>query len=333
MKQSTLLRASEQPQESLRMVAYEGQPDHMKMYREGYEKYMNTMPALSDDDPLLEEKVEFTKALMHHLGKEVSNTPTWIYTDMPDTGGFDRTILAMEEPITRYSGQLPFVTEGSEIVVARWGEGFTSPVHGHPPGYLFEEILYGKIRENVYRVVDETRRIARPLVTRILEKGVMESYYTKRTEGFRWASFIHNFVALTKAATLHYFAEHSRDGRGNTLEVEYFEQFIDLTNAVKPVTSIETHYSHKGDVVMVRSMNVPEYGDHFIVVTGPPVMKPHGLRPQEVSIQAPLSKSIIDKHDDGRGLVLLKLDDEATRLFHEFHGITMRDGEVIFPNK
>jgi hypothetical protein len=102
---------------------------------------------------------------------------------------------------------------------------------------------------------------------------------------------------------------------------------------VTRITSKDGLYLKKGEVVMVRSSNVPDYGDHFIVITGHPIMKDHGLRPQDVAIQASTNGiSLLDLFDMEMGLTLLKLKKDARQAFHDFHGITMNSqGEVTFP--
>ena len=46
------------------------------------------------------------------------------------------------------------------------------------------------------------------------------------------------------------------------------------------ISTLDAMYLQKDDIVLVRSSNVPKYGDHIILVTGPVVKKEHGMRPQ-----------------------------------------------------
>lgn len=63
-----------------------------------------------------------------------------------------------------------------------------------------------------------------------------------------------------------------------------------------------------GSVVLVRSEAVPFLGDHFFVVTGPLVKKPHGLRPQGISVAAKATDSaVLDKHTPVNGATILRL--------------------------
>lgn len=63
-----------------------------------------------------------------------------------------------------------------------------------------------------------------------------------------------------------------------------------------------------GSVVLVRSEAVPFLGDHFFVVTGPLVKKPHGLRPQGISIAAtPNDSVVLDQYKPSNGAIILRL--------------------------
>lgn len=65
-----------------------------------------------------------------------------------------------------------------------------------------------------------------------------------------------------------------------------------------------------GTVVLVRSTAVPYLGDHYFMVTGPLVQKPHGLRPQGVSVRADHEASReLDKHSPQNGVIALRLND------------------------
>lgn len=90
-------------------------------------------------------------------------------------------------------------------------------------------------------------------------------------------------------------------------------------------------YLQPGDVVLVRSMNVPQLGEHIIVVTGPPVMKEHGMRPQVASFTTS-ADTLLKKYQDKVGYTLLKFKYAAKKAFYDFYGITMDCGQVIIPN-
>lgn len=326
---NTFLKASANPQLDIQKISYEGQPDNRKQYKEGYEGYLNQMPELSDDDEFLDEKVRTSQNVMIKLGNEL-RCQSWIEETMPDKGEFNRTILALESPVITKRGKLK---EGKELVLAQWGDGFASPVHGHATGLLHEDIIMGKMLVNTYRMKSAKSNVVRPVRSDIVESGVFASAYTKNNpkNAFKRQTLIHNFKSIGQSASLHYLPEHTRDGRDNGFVVERFDDvFHPTTKDVIRIASHQAMYARKGDVILVRSTNVPEYGDHYIVITGHPIVKPHGLRPQEVAIAAP-TNTLLDRYEPIMGLTLLKLDERATKAFHAFHNIKMVGGEVIFP--
>lgn len=325
MKQQ-FLTASNNPVDDIELIAYPGQPIERKMYHEGYEHFFENLPVLNDADPLLTEKIGVSKTIMQFLSKALQQD-AWTTSLQPLPSGFNRTILGMEAPIV---GQDGHVKEGAEIVLARWGDGHTSPVHGHAAGYLHEELIFGKMRVNTYRITDPKNRIVRPVRTDIYDKpGTIASMYTANN-GDQRSALVHNFTSIGYSGTLHYLPEHTRDGRDNGYRVEYFEKYYALqeTDFTQLKAQEGLEQLRIGDVALVRSQNVPEYGDHFIVITGKPILKEHGLRPQDFAIHAPYASYVLDKYDPIMGLRLLKLNDKAKAAFHEFHGITVENNTV-----
>lgn len=333
------MQASTEPLKHIIQASYEGQDPSRRMYKPGYEDFMNQMPVLNSNDPELEAKVKITAIFMQSLAKKLKEAPWVTGENIPADNGFNRTIVAMESPIEI---DLNFIAEGlddtiplkegTELVVAKWGNGHTSPVHGHAAGYLHEEILYGKMRVNSYRITDPQQRVVRLVKTEIVTEGTFASQYNQPSEIER-SALVHNFTSIGNSATLHYLPEHTRDGRDNRFEVQTWESQYFLTPGdVTRITSQEGMYLQKGEVLLVRSSNVPEYGDHYIVVTGHPVPKEHGLRVQDVSLTAMGQHWLLDQYE-GQELVLLKLSPKAKRSFHEFHGIEINDNnDVTFPN-
>lgn len=88
-----------------------------------------------------------------------------------------------------------------------------------------------------------------------------------------------------------------------------------------------------GTVLLIRSNNVKELGDHFIVIIGSPVLKPHGLRPQTLTITAPNTKCLLDKFAPVNGVTILKLNDHIEQMFHSFYGIKVINGQVEYPKE
>lgn len=325
------LKASTNPLDDINTIAYAGQSIERRMYKSGYEQYFEMLPALEDNDPLLDLKTVHSEAVMDSLAVEL-RLDKWTPTLQPLPGHFNRTILAMEQPAVTEAGY----KEGAEIVVSRWGDGFTSPVHGHADGYLYEQLLMGKMRVNTFRIIDPVNRIARPVATSLYNGFEnIAATYTPR-QSFQRSALIHNFTSIGYSVALHYLPEHTRDGRDNAFEVQYYEQYGQTTLTPASLTQLNAQQGLEqlriGDVALVRSQNVPDYGDHFIVITGKPILKEHGLRPQDVAIHAPLAGTILDQYEPIMGLTLLKLDDVARDNFHRFHGIFAGAGIVTFPN-
>ena len=335
MEQTKTLQASKTPQKAIELLRPPKQEYRMRQYQTGYERYMNEMPRLNDDDEFLQPKVKMTTEIMGMLAEDIRRSE-WVHEGFPEI--FDRKIIGIENPLTECNGIAPVVVkENSQILVARWGKGFTSPIHGHANGMLHEDILFGKVLVNSYRIVKtEIGTFVRTVETKVVEKGVFASQYNKKKESqtFRREALVHNFVALEPSATLHYLPEHTRDGRDNGFTAQYFEDHYDFMDGIEKITPLQGMYSAIGEVILVRSNNVSEYGDHYIVITGKPEMKPHGLRPRDIAIQAPHAAPILDAYDkDGKQPVtLLRLSKEAKEEFYKFHGIEIIDNKIIFPN-
>lgn len=318
------IQASRNAVADIEKITRPGQSPELRSYRAGYEQYLNKMPILDPSDELLDVKVEFTRQIMKALANDLLRE-TWVREKTPQIG-FKRTILAVEPPNVAYNGK-----EGTEILVAHWGIGHTSPVHGHADGYMHEEVLFGKLRVNTYQVIDPIARIVVPLKTEIVGPGTFASIYSMPQQYSRM-NLVHNFTAIEPTATLHYLPEHTRDGYDNKFGVLHFDDFFDLApEDVERLTSRQGMYMQPGDVALVRSDNVPEYGDHYIVVTGPPVKKEHGMRIQDVAIHVPFSKLLNSRiYVPNMGLTLLRLKPRAREIFLDFHNINVVGGEVHF---
>ncbi len=359
-------RASIHPLDTIeRLPRKASQSPRLRMYQSGYEHFFETIPVLAEHDPLLPLKTSIATQVMVALGHALrTDAGSWLH-DLPGAGEFQRYILGIEEPqldlgqaeemagLAQYAnagrpdglklhqalaralvsedwkasdiGQIP-LKEGGEVVVAHWGAGFQSPVHGHAPGFLHEEVLLGKVLVNSFRRVHGST--ARPTRSDLHGPGQIISSFVPPTGDHKRLSTIHNFVAHTAAATLHYLPEHTRDGRDNMFFVERFglgELEVDQ------ITSDAGIRMQPGDVALVRSANVPDYGDHYIVITGPVIMKDHGLRPQDVAIAAPEQKALLDQFTPQRGLTLLKLSPVTAKRFLDFHGIVKVGAAIAFP--
>lgn len=92
------------------------------------------------------------------------------------------------------------------------------------------------------------------------------------------------------------------------------------TNDVVKIDTKQAMYLQKGDVALVRSTNVAEYRDHFMLVTGPIVKKEHGMRPKVDVYRAEDGDSmLLDIIATGHEMaVILKLKDPAKMKFMEY---------------
>ena len=336
-------QASVTPEQDILKVAYEGQLETSRQYESGYEDLFNQLPVMDNDN--VDLTLPLTKAVMNQLSDRLKHDVTRTHTkqkvsETPPEGEFHRTIIAMESPIEiAEAGTEPntkvFYKEGAELVIAKWGTDFSSPVHGHSTGYMHEEVLKGKIRVNTYRIIDLKNKIVVPYKTEVIGPGVFVSGYVPHNDEdmYKRQTLIHNFIAVEPSISLHYLPEHTRDGRDNTFTVHHYTRYLCLDNTeVERISSKDGMYLKPGEVLLVRSTNVPEYGDHFVVVTGPPIMKEHGLRIQDVSIEASANDSkFLDTLEMETGLILLKLIPATRDAFLEHHGITVENNQVSFP--
>jgi hypothetical protein len=87
---------------------------------------------------------------------------------------------------------------------------------------------------------------------------------------------------------------------------------------VKQITALQAMYCKPGEVLLVRSENVRDLGDHFIKITGAPVVKEHGLRPQTETILATNKEcsELLDEFVAWNGSTLLKLCPESVEIFY-----------------
>lgn len=324
------------PLKDIEAISYKGQDPKRKMYRPGYEYLFTEMPILESNDPLLAMKTNLSREVMETLGMKIRQDE-WLEQNIPAKAEFLRTIVGMEQPISvsNLEGNFDHWQEGAEFVVAQWGDGFASPVHGHATGYMHEEVLFGKILVNTYRMTHLTSNVVRLVKTELIGPGTFVSQFAPHNihNHFKRQALIHNFRSIGYSATLHYLPEHTRDGRDNQFVVQHFDEVFDYTKEdVKQLTAHEGLSLQIGDIAIVRSTNVAEYGVHYIVVTGAPVMKEHGLRPEEIVIEAPLASKILDQFEPIQGLTLLKLEGYVKEYFLHFHKITIENNQVKLPN-
>lgn len=223
----TTLVASKEAEQDLLLISPSHIDPNRTTYREGYESFFESMPVMNQHDRFLEQKAGLSKAIMQSLAERIVQDG-WLAEKAQSHGNFSRTIVGMEAPAVRdietpsVEGKL--IKEGAEFVVAHWGQGFMSPIHGHATGYMHEEVLNGRFKVNTYRMLGAKSNKVRLVDTQIVSKGTFVSEYaTPGNYAFKRPALIHNFVALEPTNSLHYLPEHVRDGRDNGFEAEYFE--------------------------------------------------------------------------------------------------------------
>lgn len=96
-------------------------------------------------------------------------------------------------------------------------------------------------------------------------------------------------------------------------------------------TATEAQAMPIGEVALVRSASLPNFGPHYIVVTGHPVVKEHGMRPQTLTIPtSPENSQVLNQFPKERPLVLLQLDKTAKEEFYNFYGLELnKDGVAL----
>ncbi len=212
------MEPSKRPEELLELMSTPEQPARSRLYRPGFDHMMRMLPKIDARDPDPAEQVELTRRVMDSIAHEV--TARIDQLDLPEIpdGEFGRVILAIEEPQVLEGGEL---LPGTEVVLALWGKGFQSPVHGHAPGYIHEALISGAFDVHLYkqqgnpedRLVVPDRTIVQSTPETFYSQFVQEVGQTTRS------ALIHNFTAREPSRSLHYLPEHVRDGRNNRFTV------------------------------------------------------------------------------------------------------------------
>jgi len=299
------LQSSRDPLGAINAASYLGQLSNLRKYKEGYEGYFDDLPVLDYEDRLVNEKFEYSANVLHQLALRLSGEQ-WITEDNVPHGQFERTILAISEKIMDRG----VLKNGPEVIVAEWGKGYRSPVHGHSTGLLYEELIKGKFLVNTYRIIDLKHRIVRLAESKIYEgnKQVL-SLFTPHKEQDDQSIYVHSFIALEASKSLHYIPGHSPDGMGNSFDVEEFRG-VNSGNT----KHIKRSQIEKGDVILARCLAGRDYMDHFIYITGD----------NEENICLTAGKwdtSLLDIYGDENEDVFLALNDRVKKAFIEFHGL------------
>lgn len=105
-------------------------------------------------------------------------------------------------------------------------------------------------------------------------------------------------------------------------EPEQDRMFHLAASDVTRVSAEEPLQSRMGDVYLVRSKNVEELGDHYIVIIGGLVQKAHGLRPADMTFAIhPHEQTPLHAYRKDEALVLLKLNDTACDRFYAAYNV------------
>lgn len=292
-----MLTASRNAQKLLLEIAPKGQPENMRNYLPGYENYMDMMMETSEAQmawvmQTLSEKLKRTEII--HDG---------LYSISEHPGKMNRTILAIDQKL------------GGEILIGFWGQGFNVPVHGHDVGFIFDTMLHGKMKTNVYKLMGDGK--ARLQSTKIITEG-FEYFDFVQKGGHEYSNFVHSFTALEPSASLHFQAKHTHDGMANAITPEYFDNVVLYTKKDIRAISIQKALKlKKGSVLLVDSKSPmgKNLGLHYLVVTGNRIGKT--LDMEGIVIDA-VDNAIISGKESGY-FNIYQLEDMLAKEFISFH--------------
>lgn len=292
--------ASKNPENAINLVSLPHQGPMRKMYRPGFNHYMNLIPKVDPKRPEneVQEELDVIRNVMRVISQDVKDRLSDLKIPKIPDGGFGRIILSIEDPIIVND----VIKPGAEIVLALWGKGFASPVHGHGAGYIHEDLISGSFDVHLFKMISAEKRQAYYQHTFTQDTpGVFYSDYKQDVGQIPRSELIHNFYTNEFSMSLHFLPEHVRDGNANTFEVVNFSNQIKYPSDInllkfKPGFEGEWEKTTKeeilnnyqiGDVYLIRSEGVSFLGDHYVIITGGLVEKRHGIRPQDVSILIP----------------------------------------------
>lgn len=339
------LRPATDPEAVIDSLAMEHQPPIRRMYRPGYQELMGKMPCIDATKHDQGPEIAITKEILAEIGVRVTRALLDGSLNLPniENGEFGRVILAIEEPTVH--GQE--ITPGAEVVLALWGKGFYSPVHGHAPGFINESLLQGAFDVNLFERVG-SRDVRQARYSRTIqqrEPGIFYEEFVQNVGNDPRSSVIHNFRAIGEGmtASLHYLPEHVRDGNANRFNVVNTPESAPVPNYINTIPHRpgfelkEGEYKEVnpqdvlgkvkdkqyGTVYLVRSDNVSFLGVHYVIITGPMTQKLHGMRPQDKTILVPHDEvTPLDNdtiHD--KTVRILELSPEAQSRFYKHYEI------------
>ncbi|PIP65047.1 hypothetical protein COW95_04070 [Candidatus Peregrinibacteria bacterium CG22_combo_CG10-13_8_21_14_all_49_11] len=220
------LKPARDPEWLLEQLAFPNQPPHQRQWQPGFSHYMEKMPVIDASQLQQDEEVARTRELMDLMSQEVAARIDELRLPTIGKGEFGRLILGIEEP-TGVNLDTGKPIPGTEYVLAIWGEGFTSPVHGHAPGYIHEQLVRGAFDVRLYDQIpggtDDDRLVVLTKKLRVATPQIFYSEYVPEDlrQRTRFA-LIHNFTATTPEGdahhptlSTHYLPEHVLNGNGN----------------------------------------------------------------------------------------------------------------------
>ncbi len=161
----------------------------------------------------------------------------------------------------------------------------------------------------------------RPIQSELKTPGMVTNEFISSKSQKR-KFFIHNYEVVKPSTSLHFISEFNRDGRDNTFEVEYFEDLY-LIDDSTPVARKDIANLSPGSVLAVRCEGAKEFRNHYIVMDG--------TEHYTIMSNSPFLDNMAKENPDMD--LYFVLSDKNQQLFHEFHGITMKNGEVTFPKQ
>jgi hypothetical protein len=200
---------------------------------------------------------------------------------------------------------------------------------------MHERLIYGRVRQATYRIVDAEKRIVRPIGLDLFcnTNDVIDAGFNDDA-GVREGAFVHDFTFLEASATLNLVPSHPKDGKSNGFTVEEFafKHISFQLDKLVPISLGATLKLLPGEVILVRSSTTKDLGDHFYVINGAPREKAVGMRPVGRAIQASADFSnLLDAIEPQPGDVrVLRLMPELRDWFLEWHGIQIQK-QLIFP--
>lgn len=198
----------------LGMTAPEREPVVDPTYAAGFEDLFATLPKL---DPRIEdpEALAMTVQGMDRIAERVRQRLAGGELEMPRVGDgqFGRTFLGMESTTRVVDG---FLTGGTNVVLGHWGKGFATPIHGHAPGYISEDLILGALTISEYEITGDPsdRLVVLKRATRPSPGRYVSLFDVDRGQEV-FSSLIHAIEASEFSITLHYLPDSPRNARGS----------------------------------------------------------------------------------------------------------------------